>query len=148
MVNEYELTLFSIFLDNIDMINKTKYSFDIFWNLIGLKIKELTSNNISLNLKHLQIENKAIDFENIYNTWKKEIEDKTKLLTLKEINCKFKMLKRNFNTYCKFNFIDYNNIVDKILTMSLPYNNQRKVINEENMIILNHVEKIKKEKKK
>ena len=58
------------------------------------------------------------------------------------------MLKRNFNTYCKFNFIDYNYIVDKILTMSLPYNNQRKVINEENMIILNHVEKIKKEKKK
>ena len=147
MLNEYELTLFSIFLDNIDMINKTKYSFDIFLYLIGLKIKELTSDNISIFLKHLQSENKEIEFENIYNTWKKEIEDKTKLLTLKEINSKFKMLKRNFNTYCKFNFIDYNYIVDKILTMSLPYNNQRKVINEENIIILNNAENNKKEKK-
>ena len=46
------------------------------------------------------------------------------------------MLKRNFNPYCKFNFIDYNNIVDKILTMSLAYNNEGKMINEDNVIII------------
>jgi len=144
MLNEYELTLFSILLDNINIINKTKYSLDIILYLIGLQIKELTSDNISIILKHLKFENKEIEFENIYNTWKKELEDKTKLLTLKQINYKFKMLKRNFNPYCKFNFIDYNNIVDKILTMSLAYNNEGKMINEDNVIIINNVEKIKK----
>ena len=144
MLNEYELTLFSILLDNINIINKTKYPLDIFLYLIGLQIKELTSDNISIILKHLKFENKEIEFENIYNTWKKELEDKTKLLTLKQINYKFKMLKRNFNPYCKFNVIDYNNIVDKILTMSLAYNNEGKMINEDNVIIINNVEKIKK----
>ena len=144
MLNEYELTLFSILLDNINIINKTKYSLDIILYLIGLQIKELTSDNISIILKHLKFENKEIEFENIYNTWKKELEDKTKLLTLKQINYKFKMLKRNFNPYCKFNVIDYNNIVDKILTMSLAYNNEGKMINEDNVIIINNVEKIKK----
>ena len=39
-----------------------------------------------------------------------------------EINERFKEYNTSYSIYCKSNYIDYNLIIDRILTMSIPYN--------------------------
>ena len=131
MLNEYELTLFSIILENYVLINENKYSIETILYLIGLKVKELTTDYISIILEQIKKEKDDIDIESIYYNWKDGIDDKIKLISFKSINREFKKLKMPYNSYCKNNYIDYNNIVDKILKMSLPYNNDSKIFNDE-----------------
>ncbi len=143
MLNEYELTLFSVILENFDLINENKYSIETILYLIGLKVKELTTDYISIILEQIKKEKDDIDIESIYNNWKDGIDDIIKLISFKSINIKFKNLKRPYNSYCRNNYIDYNNIVDKILKMSLPYNNEAKIFDDENELLLNNDNKLK-----
>ena len=143
MLNEYELTLFSIILENYDLMNEKKYSIEVIFYLIGLKVKELTTDYISIILEQIKKEKDDIDIESIYHNWKNGIDDIIKLISLKNINVKFNKLKRPYNSYCRNNYIDYNNIVDKILKMSLPYNNEGKILDDENELLLNNDNKFK-----
>ena len=137
MLNEFELTLFSIILDNLNLVNDNKYSIDIILFLIGLQVKELTSDDFSIILEKIKLEMQEINLKDIYINWKRNIEEKINIISLKLINLKFKTLKKPFSSYCKNNYIDYNNIVDKILKMSLPYNNEGKILEEEDDFLLN-----------
>ena len=137
MLNEFELTLFSIILDNLNLVNDNKYSIDIILFLIGLQVKELTSDDFSIILEKIKFEKQEINLKDIYINWKRNIEEKINIISLKLINLKFKTLKKPFSSYCKNNYIDYNNIVDKILKMSLPYNNEGKILEEEDDFLLN-----------
>ena len=152
MLNEFELTLFSIILDNLNLVNDNKYSIDIILFLIGLQVKELTSDDFSIILEKIKFEKHEINLKDIYVNWKRNIEEKINLISLKLINLKFKTLKKPFSSYCKNNYIDYNNIVDKILKMSLPYNNEGKILEEEDDFLLNDknegVQKFEKKKMK
>ena len=42
-----------------------------------------------------------------------------------DVNQRYSLLKKPFNIYCQNNFIDFNSVVDKILRMSLPYNDNK-----------------------
>ena len=63
-----------------------------------------------------------------------------RIFTYNEVNKRYKLLKRPFNIYCKNNYIDYNNVVEKILKMSLPYN-ESKQKEEEDIISIDENEK-------
>lgn len=53
-------------------------------------------------------------------------------ITHVDLNAKYKHLNRNFNSYCKADYINYNLIVDQIIQMSQSYtNNEKSRSNEE-----------------
>jgi hypothetical protein len=61
--------------------------------------------------------------EERFNSWltiKKDYYNSMSV-TPRELNERFKLLSKPFDTYCKQNYIDFNFIVDQILQMSLPY---------------------------
>jgi len=75
-----------------------------------------------------------------FDNWLKLKEDYKNFMTItpRELNERFSILSRPFNTYCKQNYIDYNFAVDQILQMSLPYSEGKpvsdKVQSQENTI--------------
>lgn len=48
-----------------------------------------------------------------------------------KLNSKHKFLTRNYNTFCKANYIDYNCLVDQIIQMSQAYVNNEKTNDSE-----------------
>ena len=50
-------------------------------------------------------------------------------VSLFELNERYNLLKRPYNAYCKSNFIDYNESVERILKMSIAYSDNSKSIN-------------------
>lgn len=59
----------------------------------------------------------------MFNVWlncKKDY-NSSMMISPRELNERFNLLNKPFNTYCKTNYIDYNFVVDQILQMSLPY---------------------------
>jgi hypothetical protein len=52
----------------------------------------------------------------------------------RDVNERYKVLSRPINTYCKYDYIDNNYIVDKILQMSLPYSENRLYTDDTNTI--------------
>jgi hypothetical protein len=86
-----------------------------------------------------------------FDNWLKLREDYKNFLTItpRELNERYKVLSRPFNTYCKQNYIDYNFVVDQILQMSLPYSEGRptneKVQSQENTLYEQQVANINKE---
>lgn len=85
--------------------------------------------NIELFFKYYEQIDKGI--VESYKKWS-SVQNEPKIYCNNEIDLRFRKLKKCFNTYCKTNYIDYNSVVDKILRMSLPYNENNK-IKEENL---------------
>lgn len=121
MMNELELVYFSIYLDIFGWKNK---NFDIMDHFLitGLSVKKY----LNINTEYLEtyLNNEYPDLLDKFNQWLKTEKDYNLLITIspRDVNERFNLLKRPFNTYCKNNFIDYNESVDRILHMSLPYN--------------------------
>lgn len=86
-----------------------------------------------------------------FDNWLKLREDYKNFLTItpRELNERYKILSRPFNTYCKQNYIDYNFVVDQILQMSLPYSEGRptneKVRSQENTLYEEQVTNVNKD---
>ena len=78
------------------------------------------NSNYSFIIEHL---GKKIKIEERFNTWLTIKKDYYNTMTIapRELNERYKLLSKPFDTYCKKNYIDYNFIVDQILQMSLPY---------------------------
>ena len=120
MFNDLEIVYFSLFLDNFGWINEY---YDIKDNLVitALSVKQYLNKDIEIIENHL---NK--NYENIsekYSNWIFSQNDFKKNIKYTPImvNERNNLLKKPFNCYCK-NYIDYNDAVDKILQLSLPYN--------------------------
>lgn len=66
---------------------------------------------------------KKKDIEDLFNSWLHHKKDHYTQMTIspRELNERYNVLNKPFNTYCKTNYIDYNFVVDQILQMSLPY---------------------------
>ena len=153
LLNEFELILLSLYLEYID-ISLYLDSFSMEDSLLFLCyfIKKLTINNNQLSPINSFLNKKYDNFEENYNKWYKVIENKinNKLnFSYLEINDRYREFNIPFNAFCGDNFIDYNYIVDRILTMSLPYVDVKKdnntTINNNNSIISginNNIEKI------
>ena len=126
LMNEFELLLLSLYLESIDI---SLYS-DIFTfqeSLIYLCyfIKKLTLSTEKLSPINSFLIRKYQGFEDKFNKW---LQSNSSVLNNKlyfsylEINQRFKEYNISYSIYCKNNYIDYNLIIDRILTMSIPYN--------------------------
>jgi hypothetical protein len=142
LMNEYELTLFSLYFDNINFNNKNNIKNDLntekIFIYLGLYIKQITNDYFREIFEYFN-EQKLLDSIENFHNWKKEFLQTIKndyIYNQQIINNRFKLLNRPFNIYCTNNYIDYNCVVDKILKMSLPYNDN-KFIKEDS---LNNVE--------
>ena len=146
LLNEFELILFSLYLEYIDISSFLNYfSLENSLLFLGFFVKKLTINKNELEAIISYLDKKYDNFGQNYENWLKIIEEKNinKLyFNYLQINNRFKEYNAPFNAYCGENYIDYNYIVDKILTMSLPYvdvkknNNNSKTNNINNNSIL------------
>ena len=121
MFSDLEIVYFSLFLDNFGWTNDY---YDVKDNLIitGLCVKKYLNNDIDIIENHLDK-----NYEQIYekfNNWINSQNDFKKNISFSPIivNERNNLLKKPFNCYCRNNYIDYNDAVDKILQLSLPYN--------------------------
>ena len=125
LLNEFELILFSLYLEYIDISSFLNYfSLENSLLFLGFFVKKLTINKNELEAIISYLDKKYDNFGQNYENWLKIIEEKNinKLyFNYLQINNRFKEYNAPFNAYCGENYIDYNYIVDKILTMSLPY---------------------------
>ena len=142
MMNEYELTIYSMILDEFGWSN-IEFTEEEYLMFIGFFVKHLCGDDELIILENIRQNGSLILIDEKYSNWKKLYNDKMKshrIFTYSEVNKRYKLLKRPFNIYCKNNYIDYNNVVEKILKMSLPYNESKKK-EEEDIISIDENEK-------
>ena len=128
LFNEFELILLSLYLDYIDL-SLNIFTMEESFLYICFFIKKLTINSNQLAHINSFLSNKYKNFNYYYDKWYKINEEKINkklYFTYFEINQRFRDYNIPSNIYCKNNYIDYNNIVDKILSMSLPYRGFKK----------------------
>ena len=126
LINEFELILLSLYLELIDL---SLYS-DIFTfkeSLIYLCyfIKKFTLPQDKLSPINSFLNRKYQGFDDIFNNWFQSnlsIFNTKPIFSYVEINQRFKEFNIPYSIYCKNDYIDYNLIIDRILTMSIPYN--------------------------
>ena len=121
MFTDLEIVYFSLYLDNFGWTNEY---YDVKDNLVitGISVKKFLNKDIDIIENHL---NKVYDkIEEKYKNWINSQSDIKKNISFSPIvvNERNNLLKKPFNCYCKNNYIDYNDAVDKILQLSLPYN--------------------------
>ena len=123
LLNEFELILLSLYFEYIDL-SLNFFTMEESFLYVCFFIKKLTINENQLTQINSFLSNKYQNFNINYDKWYKINEEKISkklYFTYFEINQKIRDYNNPFNAYCKNNYIDYNYIVDKILTMSLPY---------------------------
>lgn len=125
MLNDLELIYLSLYFDIFGW--KCSY-LDVLENflILGLSVKKyLNSDTVILedflNKNYTDIINKF----SIWFNKQKDFRDNI-TITPRQVNERYKEMMKVSNTYCKKNYIDYNESVDKILQMSLPYNESGK----------------------
>ena len=145
LLNEYELVLLSLYLEYINIsLYINIFNLDDSLLYLGFFIKKLTLENNELEPLLYHLNKKYENFQINYEKWYKLIEKKFKeglYFHHKVINKRFREYNQPFNEYCRDNYIDYNYIVDRILTMSLPYVDVKKD-NADNIDNINNKEEI------
>ena len=130
LLSQYELILLSLYLEYINLsLYFHIFGFEESLLYLSFFIKKLTLDNEELYPILYHLNKKYENFEINYEKWYKLNENKFNkkiYFNYKEVNRRFKEYNTPFNEYCGENFIDYNYIVDRILTMSLPYADIRK----------------------
>jgi hypothetical protein len=83
------------------------------------------NQNYNYIIEHLS--KKKRNIEDLFSVWLNHKNNYYNLMNIspRELNERYKMLSKPFNSYCKANYIDNNFIVDQILQMSLPYSESR-----------------------
>jgi len=117
MMNEFEIILFSLYIDKISWENITNL-LDLILLAVATKDKTNKETKIIKKKLHSTIPDFFIKFNSFINKFSKEIEQNFDYI---EINEQIKKLNKPHNLYCKQNYIDYNGVVDKIMELSQPY---------------------------
>jgi hypothetical protein len=133
MMNEIEITLFTLNIDSYDWKNNN-LNHELCLFFLGLYTKQITNKDCSLFFSIFRKENIKI-IEN-YKIWEKVL--KKDIFRIDIINKRFRELNKPYNTYCKADYIDYNGVVDIIYKLSQPYGEENKggkiKVREENNI--------------
>ena len=128
MLTDLEIVYLSLYLDIYGWENKY---FDIKDNLIltTLSVKKYLNADIDIIETHLYDIYENIDDK--FSNWIKSQKNKKKVtITPRMVNERNNLLKKPFNCYCRNNYIDYDDAVDKILHLSLSYNEINKHTNK------------------
>lgn len=127
LLNEIELSIFSIYLDRLGW-NPSEFDFDDNLLVVAILAKMNSNSQSRHSIENLFKEVKGLeDTFNYYIKIRLEHENHNVLeVSIKELNERFDNINQPFNAFCKDNFIDYNFCVDQILSMSLPYSENKK----------------------
>ena len=121
MMNDLEIVYLSLYLDVFGWSNE---NYDIFENFIitGLSVKKFLNEDIDIIENY--INEKYKDMKNKFNNWiNSQSKNKQKFsISPRMVNQRNNLLKKLYNSFCRNNYIDYNDAVDKILKLSLSYN--------------------------
>ena len=121
MMNEIEITLFTLNIDSYDWKNNN-LNHELCLFFLGLYTKQITNKDCSLLFSKFRNENKT--FLDNYQKWEKNL--KKERFRIDKVNERFREINKPYNTYCKNNFIDYNGVVDIIYQLSQPYGKENK----------------------
>ena len=129
-MNEFELILLSLYLELIDLSsNKDINTFKEALIFLCFFIKKLTLSEKNLAPINSFLNRKYQRFDEKYNLWIQSytsiLDEKILYFNYNKINERFIEYNQTHSIYCKNNYIDYNLIIDRILTMSIPYNENR-----------------------
>ena len=126
LMNEFELLLLSLYLEPINIsLNMDIFTFKESLIYLCYFIKKLTLSTEKLTPINSFLIRKYQNFEDKFNKWfqlNSSIFNNKLYFSYAEINERFKEYNTSYSIYCKSNYIDYNLIIDRILTMSIPYN--------------------------
>ena len=126
LMNEFELLLLSLYLESIDItLYIEDFSFEESLIFLCYFIKKLTLFPETLSPLNSFLIRKYQGFQDKYNKWfqlNSVVFNNKLFFSYIEINQRFKEYNIPYSVYCKNNYIDYNLIIDRILTMSIPYN--------------------------
>ena len=128
MLTDLEIVYLSLYLDIYGW--ESQY-FDIKDNLIltTLSVKKYLNADIDIIETHLYDIYENIDDK--FSNWIKSQKNKKNVtITPRMVNERNNLLKKPFNCYCRNNYIDYDDAVDKILHLSLSYNEINKHTNK------------------
>jgi hypothetical protein len=131
MFTDLEIVYYSLYLDNFGWTNDY---YDVKDNLVitALSVKKYLNKDIDIIENHL---NKNYEkLEEKFNNWVKLQKNFQKTISVPPmvVNERNTLLKKPFNCYCKNNYIDYNDAVDKILKWSPSYNEINKFSKKNN----------------
>ncbi|MCQ2820081.1 MAG: hypothetical protein MJ252_22680, partial [archaeon] len=127
MLNNMELVYLSLFLDTYGWKNDNMNIYENFL-VTGLCVKKYLNSDTEI------IENYLISkYEGLKDKFKQWVINQNKIkgnvnITPRELNKRYKILNQGYNIFCRKNYIDFNDVVDRILKMSLPYNEGNKKI--------------------
>ena len=129
-MNEFELILLSLYLELTDLSsNKDINTFKEALIFLCFFIKKLTLSEKNLAPINSFLNRKYQRFDEKYNLWIQSytsiLDEKILYFNYNKINERFIEYNQTHSIYCKNNYIDYNLIIDRILTMSIPYNENR-----------------------
>lgn len=127
LLNEIELCVFSLFLDRLGWENED-FQLDDYLLLVAILTKMNTCDysHIIINTLTKQIKGLEVTIEYFIKTKIERQCPEIVEFSVKDVNRRYILYSKPFNSYCKENFIDYNFCVDQILSMSLPYSTTRK----------------------
>ena len=137
MMNEFEISLFTLNIDFYGWIDKNKiYNPELYLLFLGLYTKQLS--NEKCNIFFMKFNSENDNFVEYYQNWESKLNKR--VFNLKEIVNRFRFLNQSHNSFCQVNFIDFDSVVDKIIRLSHPYgvenkgSNLKVCIKEDNLI--------------
>ena len=129
LMNEFELLLLSLYLETVDISSCVDIiSFKDSLIYLCFLIKKLTLSQEKLTPINSFLNRKYQSFDDKFNKWfesNSSVFNNKLYFSYMEINQRFKEYNQSHSIYCKNNYIDYNLIIDRILTMSIPYNDAK-----------------------
>ena len=128
LINEFELLLLSLYLEILNISCKDLMSFKESLIFICFFIKKLTISEEKLSPINSFLNRKYQGFSSKFNIWlelNSSIFNKKLFFEYPEINERFKEFNKPHSIFCKNNYLDYNLIIDRILSMSIPYNEKK-----------------------
>ena len=129
LMNEFELLLLSLYLESIDLSScKDIISFKDSLIYLCYFIKKITLSSEKISPIYSFLNRKYQNFEDKFKKWfeyNSSIFNNKLYFSYSEVNTRFKEYNQSHSIYCKNNYIDYNLIIDRILTMNIPYNESK-----------------------
>jgi hypothetical protein len=129
LMNEFELLLLSLYLESVNIsVSDDIKTFKESLIFICFFIKKLTLSTEKLSPINSFLIRKYQGFDDKFNKWfesNSSIFNQKLYFSYAEINQRFKEFNKPCSIFCKNNYLDYNLIIDRILTMSIPYNENK-----------------------
>ena len=128
MLTDLEIVYLSLYLDIYGWENKY---FDIKDNLILTTLSVKKYLNVDIDIIETHLYNNYENIDDKFSNWIKSQKNKKNItITPRMVNERNNLLKKPYNCYCRNNYIDYDDAVDKILNLSLSYNEINKHTNK------------------